>query len=229
MRNIIIIFLLWGSVTCSYGQKTDTAVFLPVLTDSLQLEFSTQAEELVVQLGESIGIIVDNSENQQVRFDHKKIALGLFSTDSNIVEITSTKNQSLVTKRKIKKYLDNLYALSEKTYNKVSSRWFNIEVCRIREEDFIIEKYSDGTIKLDEDGNPSRVYFGTVTFCQEFKARSKYASSIELKSQFDIVNIDCKKAQIIIKKGMKNGRMQWIARLGDITIDDYDYFQKIKK
>lgn len=228
MKKLILIIVLLFSVAFAFAQPTDTTTFMPVLTDSLQQEFTKQAEELVFQLGESIGIIVDNTENQQVRFDHKKIALNLFSTDSNVVEITSTKNQTLVTKRKIKKYLDNLYGLSEK-YNQVYSRWFNIEVCRIKEEDFTIEKYSNGTTKLDEDGNPVRVYFGTVTFCQEFKARTKYASSIELKTQYDVVNIDCKKAQIIIKKGMKNGRMQWIAKLGDITIDDYDYFKKFAK
>lgn len=228
MKKISIIIFCVINFVFVYGQKQQDTTFMPVLTDSLQQEFTQQAEDLVKQLGESIGIIVDNAENQQVRFDHKQIALGLFSTDTNIVEITATKNQDLVTKRKIKTYLDNLYGLSQK-YNKVYSRWFNIDVCRIKEEDFTIEKYSDGTPKLDEEGNPVRVYFGTVTFCQEFKARTKYAASIELKKQYDVVNIDCKKAQFIIKKGMKNGRMQWIAKLGDITIDDYDYFKNFVK
>lgn len=220
MKKLIIIFCLLFVKSHVFSQCDTSAKFGMELTDSLQNEFIQQANELVLQLSESIGIIVDNTENTSTRLAHKSIALKLFANDSCKVEITSTRDQKKKLRRKIKTYLDNLYGLDKTSYNKVYCRWFNINVCRNFCERKELDKF--GKQLLDDEGNPVITYWGYATFCQEFKARSKM-QNIELKQQYDIHNVDCKKVQIVVRKGEWQGKTIWIARLGDITVEDYDF------
>lgn len=227
MIKYIYILLLFIYLDCNIAKSQSicedtTQNISKILTDSLQEDFVQQAEELVNQLSESITIIVDNTQNDATRLTHKDIALKLFANDTCKVEITSTKDQSKKKKRKIRTYLDNLYNLDKITYNKVSSRWFNIRVCKNFCER--VERDKSGAILLDKFGEPIITYWGYAQFCQEFKAQSKFKST-EIKAQYDIVNVDCKRVQIIVKKGDLNGKEVWLVRLGDITVEDYDFLQ----
>lgn len=219
--NKIILISVFSFFLALNSKAQDTAVASNalVITPELQAKFTKDGELAVKQLEDALGNIVDKTRSYSERSKNKENALNLFSTDTNRVEITSVKNQSIKISRQVKVYLTNLLNLAKK-YDAIKITYFDTRVSNEFIPKTVLDE--DGNIVTDDDGNPVVKYYGWATFCQVFEARTLNASS-ERFVQYNVKNIDCKKVQIIVEK--LKGSMdedKWYVRLGDITVEEYN-------
>lgn len=219
--NKIILISVFSFFLALNSKAQDTAVASNalVITPELQAKFTKDGELAVKQLEDALGNIVDKTRSYSERSKNKENALNLFSTDTNRVEITSVKNQSIKIPRHVKVYLTNLLNLAKK-YDAIKITYFDTRVSNEFIPKTVLDE--DGNIVTDDDGNPVVKYYGWATFCQVFEARTLNASA-ERFVQYNVKNIDCKKVQIIVEK--LKGSMdedKWYVRLGDITVEEYN-------
>lgn len=190
------------------------------LTEEDRASFKLQADELVNRLQLALAKIVDVTYEDYVRKKQIKEALSLFTSDSCIIEITGVKNQNEVIKRKIKTYLNNLFALANKNYQQMAIQFTNVYA--LSDPIPHLEVDENDNPLYDEDGNQKVTYSATVVFCQETKISYK-GKSLENMIQWDKVQQDCKRAKIVIKRIQMGGKYKWVALIDAIVIEDKSY------
>ena len=188
---IILLFLL--TQVSVYAQSSDSTSILDetVLSPSEQENYQTETRLLVEDLGKYISIIGDKSVENWKSMRAIDLAVNLFVTDTQKVEVSS-KGKGVVRRSKIRMYLDELRLLQ---YNQVSIEW--AEIGRI--SDF--RESSDGT------------YRAIVTILQRFKG---YRDGKMIYEDTTRKNIE-----IVLKQQVIEGigtEKKWVIKLGDINV-----------
>jgi hypothetical protein len=192
IKFTLVIFLL--NIFCSYGQVTDTNSIAMLLKPEQIEAFRTQAQKSVNDLARYMETMVDKSNETAKRDKAVSLAVKLFRTEDNIVEVSSVKNPSEKKILKIRVYFNKIKILP---YSKVTIKWYDI---------YLAPHFTKGT-----DGR----YYGVATILQKFEGKTNN----ELGKYSDITK---KNIQIILEKteyfeGLDK-KEKWILKLGDITV-----------
>jgi len=156
--------------------------------------FKQQALRTVEDLGTYIKIIVDKANSLERKNNNVQLAMALFATDSNTVEISSLKTPQKYVKR-IRKYL---IAVRDLPYQSVGI-------------------HLSSEFKKGPDGK----YYGTASICQTFEATLLGADGAKWPKKKDTT---CKNIQLVVEQlncldGLKEKKC-WVLKLGDIKVDE---------
>jgi len=195
MKNILFtVFVSFVCHTSLLAQNTEEHE--AILTEAQKKDFRDQAQHVIGALADYVEIIGNKDAQMGSRKKSVDLAVKLFMTDSNVIEVSNAQNSD-IKRIPVRTYFMKILWLP---YEKVTITWYDV--------------YLSPTFDLGKDGR----YYGTATVHQKFVG----VSSKEYGNG-KYVDITEKKIQIIIEKipaapgGIESS---WRLFLGDINVQE---------
>lgn len=197
MKYFLSVFLLCAVIIkpCAAQDLSDEKE--AKLTAAQLADFKDQAKKTINTLSDYITVIGNKVEESGRRKSAVSLAVKLFMTDSNVVEVSSLKTAE-IKRYPIRTYLNKLLLLP---YDQVTIKWYDI--------------YLSSSFELRKDGR----YYGVATVYQKFEG----TSSTEYGNR-KYTDITKKNIQIIVEKMEQHQGDKvvniWRLYLGDIRVDE---------
>ncbi len=156
--------------------------------------FKKQAITSVTELSRYISIIADKRKETTSRNNAIELAISLFASENNVVQVSSIKGMTKSVK--IRNYFNKIKVLP---YSSVKITWYDI---------YLSSDFIQGT-----DGK----YYGTATIFQKFEG----TYNKEMGTYRDITK---KNISLVVEKvkyvdGL-NEKERWVLKLGDINVEE---------
>lgn len=190
---LLIIFTISSpGISIVRAQQSEDAVEAK-LTDEEIANFRDQAIKSVTDLSRYIKIIADKKQELTTRNKGVDLAIELFASEKNIVQVSSLKNSTKPLK--IRAYFNKIKVL---LYNSVDITWYDI---------YLSKEFRQG---------PDSQYYGTATIFQKFEG-----NNVETGKYIDItkksIQIIIKKVKYNVGLTEKE---RWVLKLGDINVEE---------
>lgn len=194
IHQFIILCLLGLSSFNSSAQQFDDGVEMK-LTPAQITAFKAQAINSVTDLSRHITVMVDKSNDLERRNKAVELAIKLFNSEENIVQVSSI-NRPEIRDIKIRSYFNKIKVLP---YSSVKITWYEI--------------YLSSDFKQGPDGK----YYGVATIFQKFEG----VYNNEVGTYKDITK---KNIQVVVDKVNyfegADKKEKWVLKLGDIKVEE---------